>query len=322
MRGSVLSDILRDKVVDIRVCKTKSARDIVEMYGLMGGFSSKFVYDAYKILVEMFSDKDCKVFLSFTANLLATGLRGVISELIEKGFIDVIITTGGSVDHDVARALGGSYYHGDFSYDDAFLKEHGIFRLGNILIPQDSYGVIIEKFTWNLLDELTKVKSVWSVRELLSEVGARLNDDNSFLRQAYLRGVPVYIPGIVDSCFGTSLLMYSQSHKFNIDVLKDQKELSDIVFDSKVTGALMIGGGISKHHTIWWNQFKGGLDYAVYLTTAFEYDGSLSGAQIREAVSWGKVKPEAKKITVYGDATIILPILLAAVYESLNVKCS
>jgi deoxyhypusine synthase len=317
-----LSGILRDKVADIRVCKTQSVRDIVEMYGLMGGFSSKFVYDAYKILMEMFSNKDCKVFLSFTANLLATGLRGVISELIEKGFIDVIITTGGSVDHDVARALGGSYYHGDFSYDDTFLKEHGIFRLGNILIPQDSYGVIIEKFTWNLLDELTKVKSVWGVRELLSEVGARLNDDNSFLRQAYLRGIPVYIPGIVDSCFGTSLLMYSQSHKFNIDVLKDQKELSDIVFDSKVTGALMIGGGISKHHTIWWNQFKGGLDYAVYLTTAFEYDGSLSGAQIREAVSWGKVKPEAKKVTVYGDATIILPILLAAVYESLNVKCS
>jgi deoxyhypusine synthase len=317
-----LSGILRDKVADIRVCKTQSVRDIVEMYGLMGGFSSKFVYDAYKILMEMFSNKDCKVFLSFTANLLATGLRGVISELIEKGFIDVIITTGGSVDHDVARALGGNYYHGDFSYDDTFLKEHGIFRLGNILIPQDSYGVIIEKFTWNLLDELTKVKSVWGVRELLSEVGARLNDDNSFLRQAYLRGIPVYIPGIVDSCFGTSLLMYSQSHKFNIDVLKDQKELSDIVFDSKVTGALMIGGGISKHHTIWWNQFKGGLDYAVYLTTAFEYDGSLSGAQIREAVSWGKVKPEAKKVTVYGDATIILPILLAAVYESLNVKCS
>lgn len=317
-----MSGILRDKVADIRVCKTQSVRDIVEMYGLMGGFSSKFVYDAYKILMEMFSNKDCKVFLSFTANLLATGLRGVISELIEKGFIDVIITTGGSVDHDVARALGGNYYHGDFSYDDTFLKEHGIFRLGNILIPQDSYGVIIEKFTWNLLDELTKVKSVWGVRELLSEVGARLNDDNSFLRQAYLRGIPVYIPGIVDSCFGTSLLMYSQSHKFNIDVLKDQKELSDIVFDSKVTGALMIGGGISKHHTIWWNQFKGGLDYAVYLTTAFEYDGSLSGAQIREAVSWGKVKPEAKKVTVYGDATIILPILLAAVYESLNVKCS
>jgi len=131
--------------------------------------------------------------------------------------------------------------------------------------------------------------------------------------------IPVYVPGIVDSSFGTSLFMYSQSHKFNIDLLKDQKELSDIIFDSEITGALIIGGGISKHHTIWWNQFKGGLDYVVYVTTAFEYDGSLSGAHIREAVSWGKVKPKAKKVTVYGDATIILPILLAAVYEALGI---
>ncbi|MEM2136554.1 MAG: deoxyhypusine synthase [Candidatus Methanomethylicia archaeon] len=313
-----MSKILRDKVIDIRVSGNPTIRKLVENFGLMGGFSSKFIYDAYKILVEMFSDEDCKVFLSFTANLLATGLRGVISELIGKGVIDVIITTGGSIDHDIARSMGGIYYHGDFQYDDNVLKNKGIFRLGNIFIPQESYGVIIEKFTWNLLDELIKNKSIWGVRELLNEIGAKLNDEDSFLKQAHLNNVPVYVPGIVDSSFGTSLFTYAQSHKFNIDLLKDQKELSDIVFDSKVTGALMIGGGISKHHTIWWNQFKGGLDYAVYLTTAFEYDGSLSGAHIREAVSWGKVKVEAKKVTVYGDATIILPIILAAVYDTLD----
>jgi len=314
-----LSQFLHDMVVDIKVCEKLSLKDLVERYGLMGGFSSKFVYDAYRILIDMFSDNSCKVFLSFTANLLATGLRGVISELIGKGLIDVIITTGGSIDHDIARSMGGKYYHGDFQLDDSMLKEHGIFRLGNILIPESSYGLIIEKFTWNLLDKLTKIKCVWGVREILSEVGAVLEDQNSFLRQAYLMNIPVYVPGIVDSSFGTSLFMYSQSHKFNIDLLKDQKELSDIIFDSEITGALIIGGGISKHHTIWWNQFKGGLDYVVYVTTAFEYDGSLSGAHIREAVSWGKVKPKAKKVTVYGDATIILPILLAAVYEALGI---
>lgn len=314
-----MSQFLRERVVDVKVCRKMSLKDLVEMYNLMGGFSSKFVYEAYKILLDMFSDSACTTFLSFTANLLATGLRGIISELIEKGLIDVIITTGGAIDHDIARSMGGEYYHGDFLLDDSTLKDHGIFRLGNILIPQESYGLIIEKFTWNLLDKLTKIKPIWGVREILSEVGSTLKDENSFLRQARLKNVPVYVPGIVDSSFGTSLFMYSQSHNFNIDLLKDQKELSDIIFDSKVTGALIIGGGISKHHTIWWNQFKGGLDYVVYITTAFEYDGSLSGAPIREAVSWGKVKSEAKKVTVYGDATIILPILLAAVYESLNI---
>ena len=97
--------------------------------------------------------------------------------------------------------------------------------------------------------------------------------------------------------------------------MKDQKELSDIAFENRTTGALMVGGGISKHHTIWWNQFKGGLEYAVYITTATQYDGSLSGARLKEAVSWGKVKEEAKYVTVDGDATIILPLILASIYQ-------
>src|SRR5438067_6653658 len=78
------------------------------------------------------------------------------------------------------------------------------------------------------------------------------------------------------------------------------------------TQALMIGGGVSKHHTSWWNQFRGGLDYAVYITTAPEWDGSLSGARVREGISWGKVQENAKQVTIEGDATAILPILIAA----------
>ena len=80
----------------------------------------------------------------------------------------------------------------------------------------------------------------------------------------------------------------------------------------------MIGGGISKHHTIWWNQFKGGLNYALFITTATQYDGSLSGARLKEAVSWGKIDKKAEYVTVDGDATIILPVLLSALYERLD----
>ena len=93
--------------------------------------------------------------------------------------------------------------------------------------------------------------------------------------------------------------------------------LSEMTNEAKTTGAIIVGGGISKHHVIWWNQFRGGLDYCIYLTTAMEYDGSLSGAQIREAVSWGKVKSNAKKMTVEGDATISLPIIYAGLVDRL-----
>jgi len=118
----------------------------------------------------------------------------------------------------------------------------------------------------------------------------------------------------MDGAFGSQLWLFKQQHAdFNVDIMKDEQELSDIVFTAKKAGAIMIGGGISKHHVIWWNQFRGGLDYAVYLTTAEEWDGSLSGARIREAVSWGKVKEDAPYITVEGDATITLPMLAGSV---------
>ena len=86
----------------------------------------------------------------------------------------------------------------------------------------------------------------------------------------------------------------------------------------KATAALIIGGGVSKHHVIWWSQFNGGLDYAVYISTAVEYDGSLSGAQTREAISWNKLKENAKHVTIEGDATLILPFMVAAVEEKIK----
>ena len=312
------SDLLKVEVKDVKLSSRMSALQLIKAYELMGGFTAKLLAEAHKIALSMFTDADCTVFLSFTGNLIATGLRGVIADLISRGYIDVIITTGGAVDHDIARCFGGKYYHGSFDLDDVMLSEMNIHRLGNIVIPLESYGTIIESVTWKVLNEITKEKRVWGVRELLWEFGKRMDDENSFLRQAYLKKVPVYVPGVVDSAFGTQLFMYSQSKEFSIDLLADMKELSDIVFDAKKTGALVIGGGISKHHTIWWNQFKGGLEYAIYITTAVEYDGSLSGARVKEAISWGKVKPEARRVTVYGDATVILPLLLASVYEAVE----
>ena len=102
------------------------------------------------------------------------------------------------------------------------------------------------------------------------------------------------------------------------DRLKDEGELSDLIFSAKKTGALIVGGGISKHHTIWWNQFKDGLDYVVYVSTADEWDGSLSGARPREAVSWGKINEKAKRVMVEGDASLILPVMLSALVARLG----
>ena len=221
--------------------------------------------------------------------------------------------------YPLARAWGGKYFHGAFEMNDEELRDIGINRLGNILVPNESYGEPLEKNMKPILEELQRKKTEWGGRELIHEFGSRLKDPNSILFQAAKRNIPIFVPGITDGAFGSQLVWFSQENKFSVDVLKDERELADICFRKGKTGGLMIGGGISKHHTIWWNQFKGGLDYAVQITTATQYDGSLSGARLSEAVSWGKVAPAAKYVNVDGDATILLPIILAAVYEAAKI---
>ena len=289
--------------------------ELLERFGTAGGFTAAKLATAAGIMRRM-HDSDCTVFLSFPADIMATGTRGVLRQLVSNGFIDVIVTTCGTLDHDIARTLA-NYYHGDFEMNDTELRERGINRLGNVLVPDDSYGIPIEKWMQSFLEDLYKKQTRWIPREIWHELGARLareeRGNESLLAACVAQNVPVFVPGFSDGAVGSQLWQFWQSHRdFTPDTLADEHALSDIVHDAKATGALMIGGGISKHHVIWWNQFRDGLDYAIQVTTAPEWDGSLSGARIREAVSWGKVRPEAQRGTVEGDATVLLPLLAGA----------
>ena len=289
--------------------------ELLERFGTAGGFTAAKLATAAGIMRRM-HDSDCTVFLSFPADIMATGTRGVLRQLVSNGFIDVIVTTCGTLDHDIARTLA-NYYHGDFEMNDTELRERGINRLGNVLVPDDSYGIPIEKWMQSFLEDLYKKQTRWIPRDIWHELGARLareeRGNESLLAACVAQNVPVFVPGFSDGAVGSQLWQFWQSHRdFTPDTLADEHALSDIVHDAKATGALMIGGGISKHHVIWWNQFRDGLDYAIQVTTAPEWDGSLSGARIREAVSWGKVRPEAQRVTVEGDATVLLPLLAGA----------
>jgi len=300
-------------VKDIKLQRGMTVKELVTAYGEGCGFSAKKLADASEILTDMRKAKGCVKFLSFPACIIATGTRGVITKMIREGMCDLIITTCGMVDHDLARTVK-DYYHGRFEADDAELYKKGINRLGNVFVPNESYGIALERLVQPILAELWKGGMRRpSTRELLYEFGKRTKDPDSILRAAYDMKVPIYIPGITDGAFGSQLWMFWQEHReLAIDLMKDEQEIMDVVFTAKKTGAVMVGGGISKHHTIWWNQFRDGLDYAVYITTAPEHDGSLSGARMREAVSWGKVNTKARYVTVEGDASVLLPLIVAA----------
>lgn len=290
-------------------------REMIDAMGSSGGFTARKLHQAVEVADRMMRSEGCLRFLSFPACIMATGTRGVIVEMVKRGMVDVIMTTCGTLDHDLARTWK-DYYHGDFNLDDAELRHEGVNRLGNVLVPDECYGELLEEKLIPIFEEILDGRSSISTHELIDEVGARIDDERSLLHWCHRKGVKVFVPGITDGSFGSQLWMVYQNRRdLRIDLFADEQMLSDMTFDVPETGAIIVGGGISKHHTIWWNQFRGGLDHAVYLTTAVEYDGSLSGAQIREAVSWGKVKETAYQVTVEGDATISLPLLVAALIE-------
>ncbi|MFH1788653.1 MAG: deoxyhypusine synthase [Candidatus Altiarchaeota archaeon] len=304
-----------DKVEDIQVGGKVSCSELVRQFGKSGGFTAKKLAVGVRILSEMVSDADSLNFLSFPAALVATGTRGVLKELVKRNLFDVVVTTCGTLDHDLAR-VWKNYYHGSFQMDDADLRKRGVNRLGNVLVPDESYGLVLEEKMQPILSKLYDAGlRETSGYELVWEFGKKVKDQDSILYWAYKNKVPVIVPGILDGAFGSQLYFFSQGRDFRLNLFRDQQLLADLVFKARKSGALMIGGGISKHHTIWWNQFKDGLDRVVYLTSAPEWDGSLSGARISEAVSWGKVGAKADYVTVEGDATINLPLMVAALLE-------
>jgi len=310
-------------IKDIRLKRGMKTDDLILEYFKSGGFSAKNVSMGVDILEKIQNDSDCVSFLSFPACICATGCRGVIKDLLKHKLVDCVVTTTGTLDHDIAR-IWKDYYHGSFIADDKELHKKDVYRLGNIFIPLENYGIILEKKLQPIIKDIFRNKNKSSTKDFIWEVGKRISNEkhakNSIVYWAWKNKIPVYIPGITDGAVGLHLWSYYQDHRnITIDLFQDEQELSDIVFEANKTGALIIGGGISKHHTIWWNQFKGGLDYAVYITTAVEHDGSLSGAKTHEAISWGKIKESADSVTINGDATLILPLMISSLLDRIEV---
>jgi len=264
-------------------------------------------------LIEKMRKEKAMIFFSFTANMVATGLRGIFAEMCRRKLVDVVITTGGSLDHDLIRTEM-DYEIGDFFMDDAHLHEEGTNRLGNVLIKNECYE-FLEKKIHPVFEQLYKKEKITGPSAIAKAIGESMNADKggegSFLYWCSKNNIPVFSPGITDSAIGLQTYFFKQRHPdFGIDVTKDMKQLADLVLNADKAGAIVLGGGISKHHTIGVNLLRDGLDYAVYMTTSSPWDGSLSGARTNEAVSWGKIAESAKHVTVDCDATIAFPLIM------------
>lgn len=285
---------------------------LIESFGSTGFQASDFS-KAVKITNNMIENKST-IFLGYTSNMVSSGLRDVIRYLVENKKVDICVTTAGGIEEDIIKCLG-EFKLGDFRANGKLLREKGINRIGNIFVSNDLY-VKFEKFMSKVLDELyemqIKTGKIVSPSEIIWKLGEKINDKSSICYWAYKNKIRIYCPALQDGAIGDNIYFSSFKHpEFKIDIVEDTKRLNDSTIGLKKSGAVILGAGVVKHSILNANMLRNGLDYAVYINTSQEFDGSDAGAMPEEAVSWGKITGNAQSVKVYGDATILFPLLVA-----------
>jgi deoxyhypusine synthase len=303
-------------VKDLQWKKDMSVLELVESFKHIG-FQSIQTQKASETIIKM-KRTGAKIYFTFTSNMVTSGLRGFFAQLIKLEMADVIVTTVGGIEEDIMKSVGEKFIIGDFKTNDVALYEEGLNRIGNLFITNDSYCKF-EDMLMPILDKLYAIKPRWTVSEMLKEIGLMIDDEKSILCQAAKRNVPIFCPAITDGSFGFHLFMFQQKHPdFVIDVVKDFENILLSTSQDEHKGLISLGGSISKHHAILACLLNGGLDYAVYMTTARHTSGSMSGATTDEAKSWGKIKDDSDAATVIGDVSITFPLAMIRALEILS----
>ncbi len=273
---------------------------------------------AVSIMLEMAQDPAYTVFLTMAGPMVPGGLRNIIRLLIEQKIIDVIITSGANVVHDIIESLGYPGRKASLSLDDQSLRAQGLGRAGDILFEQEGFEALentMRQILASISDSgLTRI----SPSHLVVELANYLTDDTSLLHAAVQHEVPIFVPGILDSMIGLHLWMHDQMTPLELDPISDLHRLSDLVYDADKVGAIILGGGLPKHHALGVNILRDGLDAAIQVTMDRPEAGSFSGAPLSEAISWKKIQPTKNVADVIGDATILFPVIVAAVIEQLS----
>lgn len=304
------------KVKDFLWKPSMTVAEMVDSYGSLG-YQAIELSEASKVILKM-KQNNAKIFLTFTSNMVTSGLRGFFAQLCRMKIPNILVTTSGSIEEDIMKSLGEAFEVSSFHADDTALHERGENRVGNLVIRNESYMKFEDKIN-SILSSIYAKKKRISSSELLYEIGLQLNDENSILYQASRNDIPIYCPGIADSSFGFALFMFQQKNPdFIVDTILDMNRImTDLSFDEK-KGLISLGGSISKHYAVFSALLSGGFDYAVYLTTSHASSGSMSGATTQEAKSWGKLKDDAEAATVNGDVCITFPLIMCKVLDCLD----
>ncbi|MBP2133429.1 deoxyhypusine synthase [Methanomicrobium sp. W14] len=308
-------DLCGTPVIQAKVRPGMTVNELVEQYGNTRAYNAGSLWRAVNIYENMLRDKDAVKFFGLAGAMVPGGMGGIVSDLIDRGHIDILVSTGANLTHDTIEAIGCKHYHGTEICDDVLLREEEINRIYDIFLPNDAF-IKFESFLQEVFESLEKSQK-YSIQDITHLIGEHLN--TGILAEAAKKDIPVFCPALQDSMIGLQYWLFNQTRGITVDAFKDMSKLIDRCFAAKKAGAMLVGGGVPKNY-IFQSMLMtpNGFDYAVQLTGDRPDLGGLSGATLDEAKSWGKLTGEAKGQTVYGDATINLPLIVAAVLERLE----
>ncbi|PSP28410.1 deoxyhypusine synthase [Halobacteriales archaeon QH_2_65_14] len=322
-----------DPVGHVEVGSGMTVEELVAEYG-HGGIGAQTLQEAVDIYAEMLGRDDVTNFFGLAGAMVPAGMRHVVADLIRDGHINALVTTGANLTHDAIEAIGGKHHHGREEVEGRALREHdetlreeGVDRIYNVYLPQEHFALFEDHLRGEVFPALEPEGTV-SIRRFTAELGRANSEVNEredveeragIAAAAYENDVPVYCPAVQDSVLGLQAWMYSQTTDFSLDALADMTHLNDLAFESESAGAMVVGGGVPKNYVLQTMLVApDAYDYAVQLTMDPPQTGGLSGATLDEARSWGKLEPTARNVSVYADATITLPIVVAGVRERID----
>ena len=268
-----------------------------------------------------------KIFLAYTSNMISSGVREVIRYLVQHKMVDVLVTTGGGIEEDLMKCLAPTFM-GDFALSGKELRPKGLNRIGNLIVPNDNYC----KFeTWmqpilNAMHDEQDARvaaaakageppDFWTPSKMIDRLGREIDDESSVYYWCHKNGIPVFCPAITDGSIGDMIYFHTYKRPgFVMDIANDIRRINDEAVRAKATGMIICGGGLVKHHTCNANLMRNGANFAVFVNTGQEFDGSDSGARPDEAVSWGKIRMDAKPVKVYMDASVAFPLIVSQTF--------
>ncbi|MFD1598161.1 deoxyhypusine synthase [Halobellus rarus] len=314
--------------------------ELATEYG-KAGIGAATVDRAVDVYAEMLAREDVTNFFGLAGAMVPTGMRQIVVDLIRDGHIDALVTTGANLTHDAIEAVGGKHHHGRAEPHDPHpaapdaeptgetprdhderLRDEGVDRIYNVYLPQEHFALFESHLRDNVFPAVERRVSIQEFTAELGRANAEQNrernveEDAGVAAAAYEHDVPIYCPAIQDSVLGIQAWIYSQTSEFGLDALGDMTHLSDLAFDADRAGAMVVGGGVPKNYVLQTMlTIPDAYDYAVQLTMDPDHTGGLSGATLDEARSWGKLEKSARNVTVVGDATVTLPLVVAAARE-------